>query len=216
VLLASADGGKTWREPFERIKDATLDAIRFTDFEYGWISGQILHPVPHDPFVVLTSSGGKIWTKRPLFDDARPGTILQMWFESRNNGSLVVDRGQSTEGMRYELYESATGGESWMIREASDKPPRIRRAPLAPLNTDWRIRADAASKSFRIEKRESGKWNVIASFLFQLDPCTPPQAKEPEPPPETAEQPAPPQPDMDFNAATGKWVPRAAPSKKKK
>src|SRR6185295_12256756 len=33
ILLSSSDGGKTWREPFERIRGASLDRIRFLDFE---------------------------------------------------------------------------------------------------------------------------------------------------------------------------------------
>lgn len=184
LALASNDGGKTWREPLERLRGASLDHLRFVDFEYGWIGGQLIQPLPHDPFVMITTDGGKTWRKRPLFDEPRHATILQLWFDSRTTGSVVLDRGQSTEGMRYELHESPTGGESWMVREAADKPLKIRRAALAPVNSDWRIRADAHSKSFRVERRESGKWNVVISFLFQLDSCKPPAPKELEPPPE--------------------------------
>ena len=50
LALASADGGKTWREAFPRIAGASLDQVRFADFEYGWISGQMLSPLPRDPF----------------------------------------------------------------------------------------------------------------------------------------------------------------------
>ena len=42
VLLASDDAGKTWREPYERIRAAGLDRIQFVDFESGWISGEVL------------------------------------------------------------------------------------------------------------------------------------------------------------------------------
>ncbi|MBI1790405.1 MAG: hypothetical protein HYR60_22970 [Acidobacteria bacterium] len=185
LLLASADGGKTWREPIERLPDASLDHIRFADFEYGWISGQPLHPLPHDPFVLLTNDGGKTWRRQPVFDEPRAGSVLQMWFESRGSGSMVIDRGQSTEGMRYELYESLTGGESWMIREAAERPIPIKRMPVSPANTDWRIRPDGASKTFRIEKREAGKWHLLSSFLISLDPCKPPPPPA-EPPPEAA------------------------------
>src|SRR5260370_3462324 len=36
VLLTSSDAGKTWREPFARIRGAGLDRILFIDFEHGW------------------------------------------------------------------------------------------------------------------------------------------------------------------------------------
>ncbi len=191
VLLASEDGGKTWKEPFERVRGAVLDQIRFVDFEYGWISGQLVQPLPRDPFVLITSDGGKTWRRRPLFEDGRPGTILEMWFGSRAEGSVVVDKGQSAEGMRYELYESPTGGESWMVKEAAERPMRIKRAVLAgAANSDWRARADGPSKSFRIEKREAGKWTAVSSLLVSLDACKPAPRKELEPPPEPAEPPA--------------------------
>jgi len=189
LLLASSDAGKTWREPVERVRGASLDHLRFVDFEYGWIGGQLLQPLPHDPFVLITTDGGKIWRLRPMFDEQRFGTILAMWFDSRSGGSVVLDRGQSSEGLRYELYESPTGGESWMVREAADRPMRIRRMPAIPLDTGWRIRPDAATRAFRIEKRAGEKWANVASFLFELDPCKPPQDRQIEPPTEPVTPP---------------------------
>src|SRR5437867_556595 len=109
ILLASADSGKTWREAFERIHGASLDRILFTDFEHGWITGQIVHPLPRDPFLLITSDGAKVWRRQPLFDESRAGSVQQIWFDSRTSGALLFDRGQSADGPRYELYESATG-----------------------------------------------------------------------------------------------------------
>jgi photosystem II stability/assembly factor-like uncharacterized protein len=192
ILLASSDGGKTWREPFTRMRGATLDRILFIDFEHGWISGQIVNPLPRDPFLLITSDGGKSWRRVPVFEDSRAGSIQRIWFESRNLGNLIFDRGQSGDGPRYELYESATGGDNWMVREASDQPIRIKRMPAETENADWRLRPDAATKANRIEKRQAGRWSSVASFAVSLAPCRPPQAKEPEPPPEpTTEAPAP-------------------------
>jgi hypothetical protein len=192
VLLASSDGGKTWHEPFARIRGASLDRILFVDFEHGWIAGQIVNPLARDPFLLITSDGGKTWRRVPIFEDSRAGSIQRLWFDSRNTGSLIFDRGQSGDGPRYELYESATGGDNWMVREASDQPIRIKRMPVETENADWRLRPDAATKSNRIEKRQGGHWNPVASFSVSLVPCMPPQAKEPEPPPEpTTETPKP-------------------------
>lgn len=190
ILLTSSDSGKTWREPFARIRGASLDRILFIDFEHAWITGQIVNPLARDPFLLITSDGGKTWRRVPVFEDSRAGSIQHLWFDSRNTGSLIFDRGQSGDGPRYELYESATGGDNWMVREASDQPIRIKRMPLETENADWRLRPDAATKSNRIEKRQGGRWAPIASFSVDLVPCRPPQAKEPEPPPEpTTETP---------------------------
>jgi len=185
ILLASGDGGKTWREAFERIRGASLDRIIFIDFEHGWITGQITNPLSRDPFLLITSDGGKTWRRQPLFEDSRAGSIQQIWFDSRSTGSLIFDHGKAGDGPRYELYESATGGDNWMVREASEQPIRIKRMPLETENADWRLRSDGPSKSNRIEKRQGGRWNPVASFTVGLGVCKPPPRKEPEPPPET-------------------------------
>jgi hypothetical protein len=66
------------------------------------------------------SDSGKTWRKRPIFGENRAGTISQFWFSSRSDGALLIDRSQSGSESRYELYESMTGGESWMLREVND------------------------------------------------------------------------------------------------
>ena len=194
ILLASNDNGKTWREAFERVRGASLDRILFVDFEHGWATGGTVQPLPRDPFVLITSTGGKTWRRVPIFDDGRPGSIQQIWFDSRSTGTLTFDRGQSADGPRYEQYETATGGDNWMLREASDQPVKIKRMPAQTGNADWRLRADAATKSNRIEKQQGGKWTAVASFAVALEPCKPAPVKEPEPPPEVTEQAQPQQP----------------------
>ena len=194
ILLASNDAGKTWREPFERIRGASFDRILFTDAEHGWIAGQTVHPLPRDPFLLITSDGGKTWRRQILFEDGRAGSIQQIWFDSRTTGSLIFDRGQSSDGPRFEMYESATGGDNWMIREASDRPIRLKRMPLEPETPDWRMRADAATKANRIEKRQAARWTAVASFAVEMGACKPPRAKEPEPPPATEPEAATQQP----------------------
>ena len=178
ILLSSDDSGKTWREPHLRLRGAGLDHIQFIDFENGWISGQAVQPLPQDPFLLITSDGGKTWRQRPLFSETRAGSILQFWFASRNNGSLVVDRGQGGELGRYELYESPNGGETWMLRETNERPIRLKRA--AGTSPDWRIRADGRTKSFAIERRQGEKWAALSSFAVGLPVCRP--AAEEEPP----------------------------------
>lgn len=188
ILLSSDDGGKTWIEAHPRLRAAGLDHIQFIDYERGWVAGQVLQTLPRDPFFLLTTDGGKTWNRRPIFDDARLGTIEQFVFTSARDGEMLVDRTRSGEPeARYHLYESRTGGESWSLREVSSKPPALRKS--RPVNTDWRLRADAASRSYRVEKREAGKWTLLASFQVRLNDCKPPEVKLAEPPP-LPEEPA--------------------------
>ena len=184
ILLSSDDIGKTWREPYERLQGAGLEHIQFLDFQAGWISGQSLQPLPKDPFFLITDDGGKSWRQRPMFSESRVGTVQQFWFDTRKTGVLIMDRAQSGEsGARYEKYETMTGGESWMLREGSDRPIRLPRSPNRTEELGWRIHADAASKAFRIEKRQGEGWNPVASFLVTVGECKPTPRPVVEPPP---------------------------------
>jgi hypothetical protein len=187
VLLVSDDAGKTWREGFGRVRGATLDHIQFIDFETGWISGGIVFPLPQDPFFLITSDGGKTWRRRPVYSESRFGSIQQFWFSSKNNGSMTIDRGQSGEGSRYELYESPNSGDTWLVRQSSERPLATKRAMAPP--AAWRAHADAASKSFRIERGGAGgTWTSVAAFLVSVGECKPqPAAEAPAPAPESPE-----------------------------
>jgi len=184
VLLASEDSGKTWTEPVERIRSAGLEQIQFLDFANGWISGQVLGAAPRDPFFLLTTDGGVNWRRRPVLSEPRISAIDQFYFETKNNGALLLDRVQGSEaGTRYERYETMTGGETWMIREVSSKPLQIRGAkPLGP-PADWRLRADSNSKAHWIEKRTCARWQPVAAFHVQVGVCKPKVEALPEPPP---------------------------------
>jgi hypothetical protein len=212
ILLASEDSGKTWMEPFERIRGAGLEQIQFVDFETGWVAGQLLGAVPRDPFFVLTTDGGKNWRRRPLFSEPRISAIEQFYFESRTRGALLVDRVQGTEaGARYELYESMTGGDTWMIREVSSKPLQLKGAkPLGP-PPDWRLRADPAAKAHVIEKRAGQRWQTVASFNVLAGTCKPEAAALPEPPP----PPEPPSAETAPASPGARPAPRPPTLKKK-
>ena len=127
VLLSSGDAGKTWREPYERMRLAGLDRIQFIDFENGWVSGEVQHPLPRDPFLLVTTDGGKTWQAHTIFAEPQFGSILQFWFNSRTNGSLVIDRGRTGESGRYELYETPNAGETWMLRQTNEQPIQMKR-----------------------------------------------------------------------------------------
>src|SRR5581483_4322195 len=75
ILLASEDSGATWSEPYDRQRLSGLDQIQFIDFQNGWISGANLAGAPRDPFLLITTDGGKTWRERPVFDESRVASI---------------------------------------------------------------------------------------------------------------------------------------------
>jgi len=190
VLLSSEDAGITWREPYERRRGDGLDHIQMVDFQNGWISGETLVPVARDPFFLITSDGGKSWRLRPVVADGMTGAIQQFHFDSVANGAMVIDRRQSEESARYELYETPNGGETWMIRRTSDRPIPLPHRETAGENSGWRIRADARAKAFVIEKRAGEKWTAAASFLVEIGSCKPTPRVLPPPPEPEAEPPS--------------------------
>ena len=179
ILLRSDDNGDSWTEPVARIRGASLDLIQFPDFEHGWISGEMLQPLARDAFFLITSDGAKTWRQRPIFDDGTAGSIQSFWFESATNGSLVLDKGGTSS--RYQLYESPTGGDTWTIRESSEKPIRIRSMP-PPGTQGWRLQTDAKSKSYRIEKLNGETWKPLVSFQISAGSCKPESAEKPPAP----------------------------------
>jgi hypothetical protein len=170
VLLASDDGGKTWTEPVKRQRAAVLEQIQFIDFTNGWISGQTIEPLPRDPFLLLTTDGGKTWRQRPIFEESRFGSIAQFWFESKTTGELVLDHSERG-GVRHELYQSNTGGESWEVRESTTKPVTLKGVKE---QSTWRLRADGPSKTYHLERRSSGNsanWELAASLAIHVADC---------------------------------------------
>jgi hypothetical protein len=108
-------------------------------------------------------------------------------FDSGTDGTLWIDRTQSGEaGALYEHYETTTGGESWTLREALNRPPPARPADRER-ETGWRLRPDRATQSYRLERRVNGQWQAVAAFLIPAGECRPPVAPLREPP-----EPAPP------------------------
>jgi len=188
VLLESDDGGKTWREVHDRIRGAGLDHIQFADLANGWVSGEELSPLPQDPFVLITTDGGANWRRQPIFSETEPGSIQQFFFSTKNEGSLIIDRGEGSEAERYALYDSPDGGETWRVKQLSKTPLRLPRA--AETDKDWRVRTDRATQSFRIEHRQGERWTAAASFAVKAGACKP-AAREPEPPAEPQPEPAP-------------------------
>lgn len=168
VLLASDDSGHTWSEPHPRLHASGLDQIQFVDFQNGWISGANLQGAPRDPFMLVTSDGGKTWRERPLFDEDRVAAIERFWFDTPMNGKLLIDA--TLDNGQHELYDTHTGGENWTIEKTSDAPIRFP-VPKQPGTVSLRLRTDAATHAYVIEKSENNRWLKLASFMVDIATC---------------------------------------------
>lgn len=172
LLLASDDGGHSWRETHTRIRAAGLDHLQFVDANTGWVAGQLLFPLPQDPFVLLTTDGGQNWRAQAIFgetSDYHFGSIQEMYFSSTTSGTLVIDRSSGGDPGPFAMYESPDGGASWTLKEQNAKPLHIKGAP--PQDADWRVRVDGVTKAFTVERRQGERWAVEASFAVNIGVC---------------------------------------------
>ncbi len=172
VLLSSVDSGHSWQASTDSVRGAGLDRIQFLDGLTGWAAGQTLYPISQDPFFLLTTDGGKSWRLKPIFNESRFGSIQQFAFESKTVGDVIIDNGVSGDTERYSRLESIDGGETWSIKEENKKPLQLKR-PASPAASSWRVRADAATRSYRIEHRTGGQWTPVAAFTVKLPVCKP-------------------------------------------
>jgi photosystem II stability/assembly factor-like uncharacterized protein len=163
ILLSSDDAGKTWTEPHPRIRQSGLDQIQFLDSQTGWISGANLQGAPRDPFFLITSDGGKTWSERPVFDETRVAAIERFRFNSPSEGELLIDA-RLDSGKR-ESYQTHDGGQTWAApKYAADGVNK-------PKPLEWRLRTDAATHSYVVEKSENNRWQKVASFLVNIASC---------------------------------------------
>jgi photosystem II stability/assembly factor-like uncharacterized protein len=161
VLLSSEDGGLTWTEPLKRLRASSLEQIQFLDLANGWISGQVIEPLPRDPFFLLTTDGGKSWRQRPIFEDSRFGSIGQFWFDSKTAGRMMLDH---TGG--HDTYETNTGGENWEMKESSSRPVTLK---VRREDATLRLRPDG--KLYHLERRGAASWEPVASLVIHVADC---------------------------------------------
>lgn len=172
ILLVSFDSGKNWLEPFERIPHGVLRQVQFVDHQHGWISGHLLLDSPKSPFFLITRDGGHSWELKPVGPENKTGIIERFVFQSPDEGLAWIDRLYSTEGEpRYELYETRTGGASWILLEVSDRPIR-RRIQFPEKVSEWRIRVDDQLPSYVVEKKHNESWVAIAEFQISVASCS--------------------------------------------
>jgi photosystem II stability/assembly factor-like uncharacterized protein len=166
ILLASDDSGATWTEPYSRERSTGLDQIQFLDFQNGWISGANLQTAPRDPFLLITTDGGKSWRERPIFDETRVAAIEHFSFDSPQHGTMLIDA-RLDNGNR-ELLETEDGGANWTMKQAAAQPTAAKQSNAM---SGWRLRTEAPTHSYVIEKSENNRWQKVASFLVQIATC---------------------------------------------
>ncbi len=81
ILLASDDGGATWKEPAVRIPGAALEQVQLLDSTHGWAAGETQVPLTRDPFFLITTPDGA-WDRKALGEDGNPGAVQRFWFDT--------------------------------------------------------------------------------------------------------------------------------------
>jgi len=169
VLLASDDDGVTWTEPQARIRSAALEQIEFLNPQNGWITGVAVDPLARNPFVLVTGDGGRTWQQKPVLEDTKYATIGQLHFDSVSHGELVLDVPQP-KGIRQELYETQTGGESWELKQVNNAPIQLKNV-RSVAQSGLRLRADAATGAYIMERGSGTAWKRVASFAVHIADC---------------------------------------------
>lgn len=173
IVLASEDNGVTWTEAHERIRAAAVEQIEFIDLQTGWINGESIDPLARNPFFLLTTDGGRTWRQKLVVEDAKFGTIAQFHFDTPSHGELVLDASQGTN-VRQELYETMTGGEGWELKQVNHAPIHLKNARGPNQGTSqgvMRVRTDASSGTFVIERGGGKTWSRVASFAIHVADC---------------------------------------------
>ena len=169
VVLASEDNGLTWTEAHERIRAAALEQVEFRDLQAGWATGESLDPLARNPFVLITTDGGLTWHQKPIVEDTKYGTVTQFHFDTPARGELVLDTPQPKQ-VHQELYETNTGGEGWELKQVDKAPIRLKNAKT-PNQGPLRVRTDAASGAYIIERGGGRTWDRVASFTIHVADC---------------------------------------------
>ena len=172
ILLASGDGGRSWREPIQRYSGAGFELIQFADSTHGWIGGQEGdYDRSTTPLLLLTVDGGSTWERYAINEDEdATGAVLEFFFDTRDHGLLIVDLLVS-QGDPFELYETLNGGRSWIIRQIASQKPKLTNRSLADDPIDWRIEENAKDGLYEVQRREQGEWVLTSSFAVGVGSC---------------------------------------------
>ena len=81
-----------------------------------------------------------------------------------------MDAGQGN-AVRQELYASMTGGESWELKEVSNKPLQLKGSRAS--NQSWMARARRCVRhgAYLLERGAGRSWEMVASFPIHVTDC---------------------------------------------
>ncbi len=101
-VLATSDGGATWRLQHTPVRDDGLSEVSFVDDRHGWAVG--VHNT-----LIATSDGGATWTyENPRV--SQDGNLYSVSFVDRDHGWVVGDHGV--------IRATSDGGRTWMPESA--------------------------------------------------------------------------------------------------
>lgn len=124
VLLATTDGGSTWKQIAEVNGGGGYGPIRFTDPLNGWIAGG-----PGGQYLYVTNDGGRHWKKAAVSAPTSiPGEVSAQYslpqFTDAAHGFLAVKYsgpGKSEEGVEIlALFSTKNGGHTWRSESSAN------------------------------------------------------------------------------------------------
>ena len=172
ILLASADGGRSWHEPIPRYSGAGFELIQFADPAHGWIGGQEGdYDRSTKPLLLASTDGGSRWQRYAISEDEDAlGAVLEFFFDTPDHGQLIVDLLVS-EGDPYELYETLNGGRSWNIRQIASQKSRLTNRSVADDPTQWQIVENGKDAVYELQLEEQGEWVLKSKFAVGVGSC---------------------------------------------
>ncbi len=171
IVLLSENGGINWHEPIDRYPGSTFEHVQFVNKTHGWVAGQQQFDSSSKPLLLSTHNAGKRWQRHSVSqDDEHTGTILDVHFDSKEHGLMIINRGFSAVDP-FALYESMNGGRSWLIRQITDRKPTLRNRRIVPSSPNWRIREDLHATNYRIEQCNTKSWDVKSRFAIDIGTC---------------------------------------------
>jgi photosystem II stability/assembly factor-like uncharacterized protein len=108
LILATDDGGATWRE-IKTTVDCRLESVEFIDDQIGWAVGGYYAPHTHRSIAVMlkTVDGGKTWIENR---QASLPKLYQVQFIDRQKGWAI---GDANENYPSGIFYTDDGGRSW-------------------------------------------------------------------------------------------------------
>jgi photosystem II stability/assembly factor-like uncharacterized protein len=113
-LIASSDGGQTWRV----VSHEHLGGLSFIDHEDGWSVRSASGPAPGGVTggVLSTTNGGRTWKALPASPCQSIGWAVDVSFVSRTHGWVACAGGGGVGEAGKGIAETTDGGRTWTIR----------------------------------------------------------------------------------------------------